>query len=287
MTIQSVRQYVVAEDDGGTWFATWRKSPTQTTVAGIWYDLGMATGNPAPNYYAATPLRSKALARSTDGGLDHGGSVSPSKKYLKEFCIIGSAGVPITFLLCDYLLYYPFVDMDNTDVVTVEPLSRYADGFGVQIMAIQVFSQSGVGSPKFQVQYTNSDGTAGRLTELVSCNTLTIPGNVITTHAVQPAGYCHSASPFIPLQRGDRGVRSIQSVIWQTPDVGLVALVLCKPLAVMPVTTVGVACERDFLNQIPSLPRIYDGAALHWLLYAGAAVQTGTSYFGHCDFVWG
>jgi hypothetical protein len=286
MTIQSVRQYIVAEEEGGTWFATWRKSPTQTTVTGIWYDLGMATGNPAPNYYAATPLRSKALARSTDGGLDHGGGVAPSKKYLKEFGIIGSAGVPITFLLCDYLLYYPFVDMDNTDVVTVEPLSRYADGFGVQIMAIQVFSQSGVGSPKFQVQYTNSDGVAGRLTELVSCNTLTIPGNVITTHAVQPAGYCHSASPFIPLQRGDRGVRSIQSVIWQTPDVGLVALVLVKPLEMTLLREITAPVERNCLADFNKMPEIQDDAYLNLLCCPSGSIS-GAQFHGYLKTIWG
>jgi hypothetical protein len=48
-----------------------------------------------------------------------------------------------------------------------------------------------------------------------------------------------------------------------------------------------VAAERDFVNMLPSMPRIYDGACLHWALYAGAAVPTNTSYFGHIDSVFG
>lgn len=284
--IQSVRQYIVAEEDGGTWFASWRKSPTQTTVAGIWYDLGMATGNPAPNYYAATPLRSKALSRSQDGGLDHGPDCAPATKYLKEFCALGTAGVPITFLLCDYLLYYPFVDMDNAEVIQLDALPRYADGVGVKIMAVQVFSQSGVGSPKFQVQYTNSAGVSGRLTDVVSCNTLTIPGNLITSHAVQPTGYNHSASPFIPLQRGDLGVRSIQSVIWQTPDVGLLALVLVVPIEMTLVRDITAPVERSCLADFNKMPKIQDDAFLNILCCPSGSIS-GAQFHGYLKSIWG
>ena len=284
--IQSVRQYIVAEEEGGTWFATWRKSPTQTTVAGIWYDLGMATGNPAPNYYAATPLRSKALSRSQDGGLDHGPDCAPGTKYLKEFCALGTAGVPITFLLCDYLLYYPFVDMDNAEVIQVDALPRYADGVGVQIAAVQVFSQSGAGSPKFQVQYTNSDGVAGRLTDVVSCNTLTIPGNLITSHAVAPAGYNHAASPFLPLQRGDLGVRSIQGVIWQTPDVGLLALVLAVPLEMTLVRDTTAPVERSCLADFNKMPAIRDDAFLNILCCPSGSIS-GAKFHGFLKSIWG
>jgi hypothetical protein len=51
-------------------------------------------------------------------------------------------------------------------------------------------------------------------------------------------------------------------------------------------TTIGVAAERDLMNQIPSLPRIYDGAALYWLLYSGANTPTNSAFYGHLDFAW-
>jgi hypothetical protein len=284
--IQSVRQYIVAEEEGGTWLATWRKSPTQTTVTGIWYDLGMATGNPAPNYYAATPLRSKALSRSQDGGIDHGPDCAPSTKYLKEFGVIATAGTPITFLLCDYLLYYPFVDMNSAEVVQVDALPRYASGLGVQIAAVQAFSQSGVGSPKFQVQYTNSEGVSGRLTDVASCNTLTIPGNLITSHAVAPAGYNHSASPFLPLQRGDLGARSIQGVIWQTPDVGILALVLVVPIEMTLVRDTTAPVERSCLADFNKMPKIEDDAFLNILCCPSGSIS-GAQFHGYLRTVWG
>lgn len=49
---------------------------------------------------------------------------------------------------------------------------------------------------------------------------------------------------------------------------GTAALVLCKPLLDIPLTTASVAVERDLLNQLPSLPKIEDGACLTWIYMA-------------------
>lgn len=278
MPIQSVRQYVAAADNGGAWLATWRKAPTQATTAGIWYDLGMATGNPAPNYYAATPLRSKVLARSTDGGFDHGPDAA-EQKYLKGFMALGTAGLPITFLLCDYLMYYPFVDMDFTELVQADVLTRHTDGLGVQVMAVQVAAQSGVGNPKFQIVYTNSDGVPDRISEVMSCNASVIPGNIINSHAVAPAGYNHPAGPFIRLQQGDKGVRSIQSTIWQTPDVGLVALVLVKPIEMTVIRDITAPVERACLPDFNKLPKIANDAFLNIICCPNGSIA-GAQFHG-------
>jgi hypothetical protein len=54
MALRNISDLVAAEDEGRTFFSAWRKTPTQTTGAGIWFDLSMSPGNPVPNYYAAT-----------------------------------------------------------------------------------------------------------------------------------------------------------------------------------------------------------------------------------------
>jgi hypothetical protein len=64
------------------------------------------------------------------------------------------------------------------------------------------------------------------------------------------------------------------------------SVALYKELARFPVTTLGVAAERDFLNQLPSLPRIYDGAALYFLVGSGAATPANSAFSGHLDFVY-
>ena len=81
-----------------------------------------------------------------------------------------------------------------------------------------------------------------------------------------------------------------------TPSKLLLAAVLLgivnafvRPLAfilTLPITTLGVASERDLVNQLPSMPRVYDGACLVWLMYSGAATVNNASIFGHVDFGW-
>jgi hypothetical protein len=78
----------------------------------------MSPGNPVPNFYAAAPLESKALAQSTDGGMYHG--AAPGGTYTKHLrrimaLTVTTTAVPLPCILCDYLLYYPFVDMSVTD----------------------------------------------------------------------------------------------------------------------------------------------------------------------------
>lgn len=63
----------------------------------------------------------------------------------------------------------------------------------------------------------------------------------------------------MPLQSGDAGIRSIQSVTISTSYVsGEFSIGLCKPILTLPITTLGVASERDLMNQVPSMPQIVD-----------------------------
>ena len=72
----------------------------------------------------------------------------------------------------------------------------------------------------------------------------------------------------MPLQSGDAGIRSIQSVTISASYVsGEFSIGLCKPLLTLPITTLGVASERDLMNQVPSLPQVFDGANLQWMIY--------------------
>ena len=100
------------------------------------------------------------------------------------------------------------------------------------------------------------------------------------------AGKC---GPFMPLQQGDNGILSIQSIQQSaTMTTGVYAIVLCKLIGLpIPATTIGVPGERDFFNQLPSLPIIPDGACPSWLQYAGVNTPVNTPYFGSIQTVWG
>jgi hypothetical protein len=92
-------------------------------------------------------------------------------------------------------------------------------------------------------------------------------------------------SLFLPLQAGDLGIRSVQSVQFSASVAsGFCALVLCKPLLAIDVANVNTN-DRDMLNNLPSLPRVYDGANLQWL--ALNKVAAITSIYGHIDLGWG
>ena len=170
----SIRSLVDAElVDGAVKFSTWRKQPTQTTASGFWFDLSMSPGNPVPQYYAASPAVSVAMRQSTDGGIFHGGAVSPARKYVREIMAmtVTATAVPMPMILLDYLLFYPFLDESTTDeqfLTNSVPLPRYADGAGVQMMAIVVAGQTG--GQQFFVTYTNSQGVAGRVSRTVTAS---------------------------------------------------------------------------------------------------------------------
>lgn len=163
---------------------------------------------------------------------------------------------------------------------------RYSDGAGVQAF-LHTSTAGTAGTTTFQLTYTNSGGTGSRTTP----TTPALPTNNATAPLL---GIPYSGTgsgkfgPFFPLQGGDAGIRSVQNIILASSGVttGVYNLVLCRPLLSLPLTTIGVAAERDLVNQLPSMPRIYDGACLQWLIYAGAAIPNNTSYFGHLDFGW-
>jgi hypothetical protein len=286
MALRNVRDLVAAENDGRFWFSTWRKTPTQTTGAGIWFDLSMSPGNPTPNYYAASPNIAIAMRQSTDGGIPHGGAVAPLKKHLKQITAmtVTATAVPLPMILCDYLLYYPFVDMSVTDEQVMDntvTLPRSTTGLGVEILPVEVAGQSGIGNPKFRVRYTNSDGVAGRITPTVACNTQVVNGTIITS----APNTADSAGPFLPLQAGDRGVRSIDAVTFLTGDVGLISFVLVKAVENLAIRTIDAPAERIPFTDFLDLPVIEDDAYLN-LIACPNGTLAGAPLHGTITTIW-
>lgn len=273
---------------GSQTYVTWRKSPTQTTTRGIWFDLSMSPGNPVPQYYAASPMVATLLRQSTDGGLRHGGNVSSSTKFLRRLMAMTTTAtaLPMPMILCDYLLYYPFIDEGSTDEQFMDnttALSRYTDGAGVQMMAVIVGSHSLVSGVQFSVSYTNSSGTAGRTSAVVELTTAQGVNGTIATSA-RATDKCFG--PFIPLQTGDTGVRSIQSVTLLTADVGLFTLVLVKPLAQMTIRGIDAPVEKDFFLDHAIMPIIVDDAYLNFLCCPAGSLAA-TAIHGDLITSWG
>ncbi len=288
MGFANIAALAAAEEAGKVKYVSYRKVPAVVTGAGTWYDYSMAPGNPAPQYYAAAPLVAQTLSRSTDGGVQHGGDVAPGKKYLRRVTAmaVAAAGVPQRVYWLDYLLFYPFVDMGTADaqaMTNTQVLTRSTDGEGVRIMAVLVAPHGLVGD-SFFVTYTNSAGVAGRITPLhVMSTAISVNGTILTT---QQTG-ANRIGPFMTLQAGDTGVRSIQSVQCTAgTDVGLFTLVLVKPLTDLTVREITAPTEKDFfLDAGFGLPVIEDDAFVEFIACPNGSLS-GVPLFGDAVFIW-
>lgn len=273
----------------------WNKNTFGTTAhtAGTWYSLLRGGGNPPADTIlgTGTNLAFQALTDATANatGIPHGGNVSPDTKHIVNASAFSAAAtsMPAVFVLVDLLGFYPITSVTTTGDQALNntvTLPRYTNGEGVQAF-ITPSTVMGAATPNIRLTYTDSDGNAGNLTPA------TLPvGNTAApvTQIVYSGTGAGKYGPFMPLAIGDKGIRSVQQFNLSASYVsGVLNLVLCKPLLTLPMTTIGVASERDLLNQVPSLPQVQDGACLAWLMYAGAATPVNSAFYGHLDFVWG
>jgi hypothetical protein len=244
----------------------------------------MSPGNPKAQYYFATPQAAMAMAHSTDAGIDHGPSLGASyQKKLAQFDIqtVGATAGVNTFELLDYLLYYPGIAMD-VDTYTMDnttTLPRYTDGRGVQIMVVE--QSPYVGGATFRINYTNSDGTAGRQTATMTCNTQVTSGTIVTS-ATATAG---CVGLYAALQRGDSGVRSIESVEILSADVGLLCCVLVKPLAYFSIHEITAPNQFSMWRDFSMQPTIVDDAYLN-LVCKPSGTIAGAQIVGSVTTIW-
>ena len=279
-----------AYDAGRVTRSGFRKAISATTATGVWMDMGMTGGGPSPNFYASTPLTWATLTQSADGGLYHGGNVSPASKHLKSLMIAGSVVstcLPSTWVLCDYLGYWPFIEQVGSQSLIGSGLTRYTDGIGVQAMVVN--QAAAAGGATFSLNYTGPQGS-GRTSQTMKCNTSIAAGNIMTTMPVHTATF--SSSPFVGLQDGDTGIKSVQSVDWVQEDVGLAALVLVKPIAQISMEPYATGpntyspSEKDFaIDAVGTLPVIKDNAYLNFIAHPFGTFATAVVW-GMIETIW-
>jgi hypothetical protein len=273
MALQTYRQIKDAiQSDGKFWQASFRKVVSNATVAGTWCDLSYSPGNPPANFYATEPLVAATL--SPIKGIDNGGSVAPDKKLIKKLLIYSASTAfqSSTLMLCDYVLYYPFIDGDDTAEQLLDntvTLPRYTTGAGVRAMLVSQGSYTG--NVTFQIKYTNSSGVSGRLSPLVTTNTAALAATIV--HSGTHVG---AAGPFIPLQAGDFGIRSVESITFSSPNGGILALVLVKPIIETGVSEVTAAfatpSQYENFYDVVTANQIEDGAYLNFICLPNASL---------------
>jgi hypothetical protein len=273
MGFDTVGEYAAADEAGRTWLTGFRKTVSSTaTTTNNWLDYSYFSGSPGANFYASTP--SEAAEVDATRGI-RVPSVPSSEQYLKNLMLMTAASSATSttnglqkIALVDLLLYYPFIDTDavgeQQDLVNTVTIPRYGSG---QVIAVAQSASSALG--QFTMTYTNQDGTGGRVSQNHFTPIVAGGGQVVNA-----TGAGASFNPYMYLQAGDSGVKSIESVTFTAAGGGLMALVIVKPLLFTPLTqecrrttsgnleSYGAAMEFSSVIQGAAPARIYDGAVL-------------------------
>lgn len=270
-------------------------SAATTTNAGV--DYSYFAGSPAANFYASAPLVSAHVEASRGIYVP---TVSPAKQYLNNIKIMSAASSATNtangrqlLMLCDYLMYYPFVD---TDAVGEEQLMeqtvtipRYASGV---VIAVAQSASSAIGD--FTMSYTNQDGVSGR-TSQVNKTFVVAGGGQVVNALLTGASY----NSFVDLAAGDSGVQSIESVTMTAPGGGLMALVIVKPLMLMffnqesrtttsgNIESYGACDEFQSVIHKAGMPEIKDGAVLNFFASGFGGSLASSTLVGTLETVWG
>jgi len=166
-------------------------------------------------------------------------------------------------------------------------LPRYTNGAGVQaIMFNPAATAMGAATPNLSLGYTNSAQVASRATPTVLPIGKSAASNshILYTGATGTGKYNY----MMPLQSGDSGIAEINTIQNSVSYVsGTYTVALVKEIGRFPLSTLGLASERNFLFEYPSMPRIYDGAALYFALGSGVATPLSSAISGMLTFIYG
>lgn len=299
MGFRSVGEFAQADFDGRTWTTAFRKmvASATTPTSGL-VDMTYYAGSPPANFYASAPYVSAYLEGNKGIYVPTVGS--GQTQHLRSLMVMSSAASSTSMssqrqrlILADYLMYYPFIDSDAVGEEQVMEntvtLPRY--GYG-RVVAVSQAAASAVG--QFTINYTNERGETGRISQnTFTLSTLAGGGQVAST-AVSSAGF----HPYIALQAGDLGVKSIESVTFTAAGGGLLALVIVKPIFTGYITqecrrttssnleSYGAADRFDSLIHQAGCPEIKDGAVLGFFAQSYAGSLASSTLVGTIETVW-
>jgi hypothetical protein len=235
-TPETVFFHKVPRIDGGAGPATVAGRP-----ASLWRYDGDPSGAAVPTTVANPTLATPGAIRFTNPG---GGR----EKHLISTFVAGN--VAGTAILYDRLLHIGGFDATVTDPQTVGgTLTRNTSGVGNLVWA-EIYTLIGSTARTITMSYTNTTPTSGRTSPAVTIGSI---GFREVTRTF-----------FLPLQSGDIGVTSVQSVTinLSTGSVGNFGVTIGKPLAYLGAATIGAPGWRDFTTGMPGIPVIPTDACL-------------------------
>lgn len=241
------------------------KIGTAPKAAGVFYATFKDSGMPGA-WALGTPGINGANIDNTANGLFTVPNAVTGANYLRDANI--SATVACGLRLVDLL-------WSNTGIVvttlTAQAISQPAlpardvngttDGVGVYCAMYFSATSTNAAIANTTLQYTNSDGTAGRTATITSVNAAATIGQWV----------------IFQLQAGDVGIRSIQSITLGTSYLtGSISLFCFRVLSSISVLAVNSGASASSQQSKNLDIRLYDGTAMALIQLASAATATTT-----------
>lgn len=264
-------------------------------IAGAWTLLGPHAGTPPASVYTGSDLTWVDTDDTwAEGTIYTGGDKSPETKHFLSAgaSCVAAAGAPWYIMAVDMVGFVPLtgtnVSSTGTKTVTMTAISntaakrdRYPNGEGLRLF-VAADTAMGANAPTCVINYLDTGGASGATTFFTSTASMTI-GSLLNTGAA-----ANKYNPFLPLAAGHTGVSDIVSLVWSgtAHASGTVVIGLVKPLWTVPVPATGLYTKVDFVNALPSLRRIPDGANIQFLLFQTGATTPGGTVLVDFDYGW-
>jgi len=282
--------------NGKTGTVFFNKALGAAGMAGMWQLLAPHAGTPPASLFTGTDLGFVATDDTwAEGTLNTGGDVSPATKHFLSAgaSVVAAAGAPWYLMAIDMVGFVPLtttnVSTTGTKTATMTAISnttakvdRYPNGAGLR-MFVAADTLMGANAPTCIINYLNTAGAAKATTTFTSTASATI-GSILNTGAA-----ANKYNPFLPLAAGDTGVSNIVSLVWAgtAHASGTVVIGLCKPLWTIPIPATGLYTKVDFVNSLPSMRRIKDGANIQFIMFQTGATTTGGTVYADFEYAFG
>lgn len=163
-------------------------------------------------------------------------------------------------------------------------LPRYTNGAGVNATFFNSNATPlGAATPNLSLVYVNQAQTGSRTTPVGVGKTAA--SNTLVLYSGTGASKYQIAAP---LQATDYGIAEVTSIQNSTSYVsGEYTVLLYYPIVEVQMPALGIGNTVNLAADMPSLPRIYDGAALYWAITSSAATPANSAFNGHLQFTWG
>jgi len=238
---------------------------TNAAVAGKYVSLWQYDGT---HGNGSAPGAVAVPTNSTNGALPITNPGGSREKWLTQ--VSGASSAAGVLLLYDRLLHISGLSGTSTADQTVQGaspsvvLTRNTGGVG-NIVFYEVYTQIGATATTITMTYTNSAGTGSRT----------------STQTIGGTGFRNAQSGYIiPLAAGDKGVQAVEKVklTATTGTAGDFGITIAKPIAYIPIGTVGVMGFRDFSTGLPGIPKIDTDACLAFLFLSNSTTAPELTY---------